>query len=225
MSDINKLLEEIPKEEIIKYLNNNGIKVVEDLIEDSSHEGEKNYIRYDDQYLGSGYFIITKKDNKIKKFFKIYAMSENRALAEFGVRAYEEGSYDDPNYGFRDIEFSFDEKDGKLYESLINLDEKLNGKSVKTIDSTRQGKNNFRLERDDDKLKLIVSKDIYNGNQHPTDYIDIHVGDMYTCKNYRGILSLFQAFKRMGPTDLKEKELKEILKLEKNKIYQKENKS
>ena len=28
MSDINKLLEEIPKEEIIKYLNNNGIKVV-----------------------------------------------------------------------------------------------------------------------------------------------------------------------------------------------------
>ena len=62
---------------------------------------------------------------------------------------------------------------------FLELAKNINGK-IYSIDEHYEGKNNiwFSLE-DNGVVRMIVSRDIWRGKQHPTDFIDINIGDNY----------------------------------------------
>lgn len=104
-------------------------------------EEEKNYILYDEKYLGPGYFIINIQNNEINKFIKIYT-TNNDGFPHYNIRAFSTDAKDKPEETFAIIEFTFrdieDYKNG-LFEAFNNLFKNING-NIETIDSRQQGK-------------------------------------------------------------------------------------
>ena len=83
--------------------------------------------------------------------------------------------------------------------------------------SQRQGRNGISISTDNGIIKFIVSKDIYHGKQHPTDFIDINLGDNYSCQNYEAINTLYNTFAKIYHQSAKEQDIKKLIIIFSNK--------
>lgn len=179
------------------------------------YSNEKNYILYDENYLGEGYFIINEVDDKIIKFIKIYTINNN-GFPNYSLRAFGVDSKDNPNSNYTNIEFTFrkaEDFDNGLYNMFLEFAKNVKGQ-ITTLDEHYEGKNNIFLSIGDKGIiRLIVSKDIWRGKQHPTDYIDINVGDNYTCVNYNAINKFYNMLSELSCNKAKENDIKRILEL------------
>ena len=176
---------------------------------------EKNYVLYDDKYLGEGYFIINEVEDKIVKFIKIYIINNNGFL-HYALRAFGVETKDNPDTDYTNIEFIFrsrEDFDNGLYNIFLELAHNIRG-NITTIDGHYEGKNNISFSFDDkETITMIVSKDIWNGKQHPTDFIDINIGDNYTCEYYEVINKFYNMLAELSCNKTKNNVIKRILKL------------
>ena len=179
------------------------------------YSNEKNYLLYDENYLGPGYFIINKVDDKIIKFMKIYTIN-NDGLPHYCLRFFGLESRDNPDSDYTNMEFVFrsmEDFDNGLYNVFLQLARNING-NITTIDEHYEGKNNISfLLGDKEIIRMIVSKDIWRGKQHPTDFIDINIGDNYTCDNYETINKFYNSLSELCQNKTKTNDIKRILEL------------
>ena len=61
--------------------------------------------------------------------------------------------------------------------------------------------------------KIIVSKDKYNNQKSNSNYIDITLGDPYTCKYYIQLGSFYNRLSTISDGKIKEDNIKRMLKL------------
>ena len=172
----------------------------------------KNYVLYDDTYLGPGIFIINKENNKIVKFLKIYIMS-NYGFPNYGLRAFSIYNNDNLKQEYSVINFNFTKTDdikNNLYKIFYNLCIDLNGEKIETIDRFNQGQNYFSLKEENGMITLSIFKDVY-GVKHTTDFIDINLGDEMTCENYLAIATLYNKLLNINMKDASNTEIKKLL--------------
>lgn len=177
-------------------------------------ENEKNFILYDDNILGEGFFIVHTEDGKITKFFKIYIMNNN-CFPNYGLRAFSVDGKDNPDPDFNNIEFVFrsrEDFDNGLYDAFLEFAKNAD-KTIYTIDESQQGKNNISTTIKGEIVKIIISKDAYRGKQHPSDFIDINLGDNYSSQNYEAINSLYNALAKNCLQIAKKEVIKRLLML------------
>ena len=178
----------------------------------SGYEDEKNYIFYDDNYLGRGYFIINKKEDKIISFLKIFIMNDN-SFPTFGIRSFNIEAKDNPDNEFNNIVFTFrneEDFDNGLFDIFNNLSKNVN--KIETVDKINQGNNHIILKSNNKIVKFIVAKDIY-GVKYSSDFIDINIGDNDTCKCYDSILHFYNSLVELNVKTIEENEIKNILSL------------
>jgi len=179
------------------------------------NSNEKNYALYDDKYLGEGYFIINEIDDKIIKFIKIYTIN-NKGFPHYCLRAFGVDAKDTSDSDYTNIEFVFmsmEDFDNGLYNVFLELARSVRG-NITTIDEHYEGKNNISFSLDDKGIvRMIVSKDIWRGKQHPTDFIDINVGDNYTCTNYEVINRFYNSLSVLCNNKTNTSDITKILKL------------
>ena len=175
----------------------------------------KNYVLYDDKYLGEGYFIINEVDNEIVKFIKIYTINNN-GFPHYCLRAFSVDAKDAYDSDYTDIEFTFksaEDFDNGLYAIFLELAKNVGG-NIASIDKYYEGKNNISFSLDEkDIVRMIISKDIWNGKQHSTDFIDINIGDNYTCVNYNTINKFYNMLSEAYFNKTNGSDIKRILKL------------
>ena len=176
---------------------------------------EKNYVLYDEKYLGPGYFIINEVDNDIVKFIKLYTIN-NDGFPHYCLRAFSVDAKDNTDKEFTTMEFTFrsmEDFDNGLYNVFMELAKNING-NITTIDEYYEGKNNISfLLGDKGIIRMIVSKDIWRGKQHPTDFIDINIGDNYSCINYEAINKFYNMLSEISYNNTKTNDINRILKL------------
>lgn len=191
----------------------NGLCPEHQFIEGLSNE--KNYILYDDKYLGKGYFIINEVNNKIKKFIKIYTINDN-GFPHYCLRGYGMESRDNPESDYTNIEFVFrsmEDYDNGLYNTFLELVRNINC-DIFSIDELKEGKNNISfILNDKGIIRVVISKDIWRGSQHPTDFIDINIGDNYTCVNYEAINKFYNKLEKLSFKKTSNNDIKRILEL------------
>ena len=176
---------------------------------------EKNYVLYDDKYLGEGYFIINELNGMIRRFIKIYTINNDGfpyyCLRSFGLESKEEhnGEFTNAEFAFRNAE----DTDNGLYDLFLELAKNVNGK-IYSIDKHHDGKNNIWFSIGNNGIvRMIASRDIWNGIQHPTDFIDIHIGDNYSCDNYEAINKFYNMLSHVSYNKANNNDIKRILKL------------
>lgn len=181
----------------------------------SGFNNEKNYVLYDDKYLGEGYFIINEVNNKIRKFIKIY-ITNLHGFPHYALRVYGVESRDSDENDYTNIEFVFrNEEDNEtgLYEVFLELAKNINGK-IYSIDEHYDGKNNICFSSEDNGVvRMIVSRDVWRGKQHPTDFIDINIGDNYTCNNYEVMNKFYNMLSEITSSKANSCDITKILKL------------
>lgn len=179
------------------------------------NSNEKNYVLYDDKYLGPGYFIINEVDDKIIKFIKIYTIN-NDGFPYYCLRAFGVDAKDNPNTDYTNIEFTFrsaEDYDNGLYNIFIELVRNVKG-NITTIDEHYEGNNNISFSLSDKgTVRMVVSKDIWKGKQHPTDFIDINIGDNYTCVNYEVVNKFYNSLLELSCNKTNNNDIKRILEL------------
>lgn len=118
-----------------------------------------------------GYFIINEVNGKIIKFMKIYTVNNER-FPHYCLRSFGLELRDTPDSDYTNTEFVFrntEDYDSGLYNILLELARNING-NIQTIDEHYEGMNNISfLLGDKGIIRMIVSKDIWRGKQHPTD--------------------------------------------------------
>lgn len=176
---------------------------------------EKNYVLYDDKYLGEGYFIINEVDDKIVKFIKICTTNDN-GFPNYCLRAFGVNVKDNLDNDYTNIEFTFrsiEDFDNGLYNIFLELAKNSRG-NITTIDEHYQGKNNISFSISDKGIVgMVVSKDIWRGREHPTDFIDINIGDNYTCECYDAINKFYNMLSEVSCNKTKNNDIKRILEL------------
>lgn len=176
---------------------------------------ENNYVLYDKEYLGEGYFIINEISGKIVKFMKIYTIN-NDGFSHYCLRSFGLESRDNPDSEYTNTEFvfrSYEDYDNGLYNIFLEFARNVNG-NITTIDEYYEGKNNISfLLGDKEIIRMVVSKDIWSGKQHPTDFIDINIGDNYSCINYEAVNKFYNMLSEVSYKEAKADDIKKILKL------------
>ena len=177
-------------------------------------EDEKNFVLYDKSYLGEGCFIIHTKNGSINKFLKLYFMN-NEGYPNYCLRAFDIDGKDNPEDEFNRIEFIFrsnEDFDSGLFD-VFSIFSRGICKEIYTIDEHQQGRNNISMCVDNGIIKLIISKDIWRGKQHPSDFIDINFGDNYSCQNYEEINALYNRLIEICPKIALNEDIKRLMKL------------
>lgn len=171
-------------------------------------------VKYDDNYLGQGYFILVEDNGVINKFVKFYT-SGNFGFPNFHVRAFESGVKDLPDDEFRNVELVVRRSNNsKLCDYLKKLRIALlfhNKCQVNTIDVDNQGMNHIKVVSDSIGEKLIISKSIYKGRFTTPDYIDVMLGDYYTCLEYESILAFYHGLSKCSEGELKKKDIAKLI--------------
>lgn len=179
------------------------------------NSNEKNYILYDDKYLGEGYFIINEVDDKIVKFIKIYTIN-NDGFPYYCLRVFSVDAKDASDSDYTKIEFNFksaEDLDDGLYNVFLELAKSVRG-NITSIDEHYEGKNNISFSLDDKGIvRMIVSKDIWRGRGHPTDFIDINIGDNYTCVSYEAVNKFYNSLSVLCNNKTNTSDIIRILKL------------
>ncbi len=174
----------------------------------------KNYVLYDEKYLGPGFLIITKDEGKIIKFFKIFIIN-NYGFPHYGLRAFSIFGKDNPDTDYTTIDFTFKDSgfmEKNIYKVFHHLCIELNNNQVETIDEFNQGKNYFSLKETDDTVTLTIAKDVY-GVKNATDFVDINIGDENTCIHYQAIAMLYNQFLKLNVKLAKKEDIKQLVLL------------
>lgn len=174
---------------------------------------DKNYVFYDDTYLGPGYLIVNIKNRRVNKFLKIYSTNDN-GFPLFAIRAYSSEITENFDEEFSSIDFIFEnleENETSLYDIFAKLAHNLAGKSIFSIDPLSQGKNNLKLYTNTEITKITLSKDNYNGLQHPTNFIDIIIGDELSCNNYYEVLDFYNEISKICKDKFSLDEVKKLI--------------
>lgn len=169
---------------------------------------EENFVYYDDKYLGKGYLIIHTVNDEIEKMMKISLFGESE-FPQLLIRGYEANKSDSLDNNFRTITFSIDEND-VLFDAINNLSKKLN-KKVYSTDLSRQGKNNIEIKNKNGILNLTLEKDIDNANGS-TDFIDIFLGDGYSCEYYEAFVAFFNELSKLAIGPVCDDDLKILIR-------------
>ena len=180
-------------------------------------EEEMNYLYYDNSYLSPGFLIVNVEDGKMKKYMKIYNARDN-GMPLYGIRAYSLDAKEDPNESFSKIDFTFrdfEDYENGLYDCFTSLCNSLSGNTVFSTDSMSHGKNHFKLNSNSRVTTISIFKDTYHGLQHPTDYIDILLGDEYSCNCFLEINAFYQKLSRICRDDISSEKTR-VLLLSKN---------
>ncbi|MBE6154819.1 MAG: hypothetical protein E7163_04535 [Firmicutes bacterium] len=175
---------------------------------------EKNYVLYDESYFGKGYFIIHTINGNIDKFLKIY-ITNDIGFPNYGIRAFSVNGKDKPEEEFNKIEFIFrsnEDFNNGLFEAFSKFSNNAS-KEIHTIDKIEQGRNNISVIANKHIVKITFSKDIYHGKQHSTDFIDINLGDNYSCENYEAIYALYNTLMKLCHQTATKEDIKKILTL------------
>jgi hypothetical protein len=179
------------------------------------YSNERNYVLYDDKYLGEGYFVINEVNGEIKKFIKIYKINNN-GFHYYYLRAFGIETREDYNSEFTNTEFVFryaEDTDNGLYDLFLELARNIDGK-IYSIDKHHDGKNNIWFSIGNHGIvRMIVSRDIYHSIKDPTDFIDINIGDNYTCCNYEVINKFYNMLSEITCSKANNNDIKRILKL------------
>ena len=168
-----------------------------------------NFVMYDDQYFGPGYIIISKLNNEIVKFIKI-SLYGQMGFGNLVIRGYEKNKEDNPDNVFTEINFKVQENE-PLYKTLVDLALKLNGISIYSSDPSVEGKNHLQVTIDNTGAKLSLRKDIY-GIKTGTKYINIFLGDNYSCPQYFEMLSFYNALSMESKGILPEEDVIKLIK-------------
>ena len=180
-------------------------------------EEEKNYVYFDDKYLGPGYLIVKIKNDVVYKFIKLW-ISNTEGFPNFSLRIYEKDKQDNPDDDFNTVEFDFrdleDDENG-LFDAFTELCQDLSGARIYSLDMVNHARNNFSMTSNLKVTKLIANKDIYYGEQHPTDFIDIAIGDDCTCEKYEAFLKLYKTLSKLDIKATTNVDVKNLL-LERN---------
>lgn len=172
----------------------------------------KAYVLYDEKYLGPGYFIIMEYSGEPVIFIKMYEIN-NMLFPYFKIRAYEKDNHDSSNKEFKNIELTiYRNNNPKLYEAIKLLLQSLPNNKINNLDHN-EGKNNISIKVDDNSAIIIVSKDKYNNQKSNSNYIDITLGDPYTCKYYIQLGSFYSRLSTISDGKIKEDNIKRMLKL------------
>lgn len=169
-------------------------------------------ILYDDKYLGKGFFIITKYCNEIIRFVKIYRTG-SYDLPSYSVRAYEIGSVDTDNKGFREMAIEASKEDA-LFEAISSFADSLNWKCLYSLDKSQYGQNNLSAEVYKNTAFLVFTKGM-SGVMPGANFVDIELGDHLTCKNYEAVSLLFRDLAKISQGQAETKTIKKILKISK----------
>lgn len=170
----------------------------------------KVYIFYDEQYLGSGYFIIMEYNNEPVTFIKIYK-TNNIGFPYFKIQAYEQENYNLSNERFKNIELTiYRNNNQKLYEAIKFLLQSLPTSRIFSCNNDK-GESSISIKVDDDTANITISKDIYNDDK--SNLIDITLGDPYICKYYIQLGSFYNRLSTICDGEIKEDNIKKILKL------------
>ena len=176
------------------------------------YEEEKNYIIYDETYLGPGFFIVNKQGNEIVKYLKVFIMNK-QGYPNYGLRAFSIHAKDNPDDEYNTIDFTFrdleDDENG-LYQVFTKLCINLNGETIETIDKFYQGRNHFSLNENSRVVTFSIAKDV-NGVKDATDFIEINIGDDMTCRNYTAIAEFYNHLVNSQVKNATEKEIKQLL--------------
>ncbi len=176
-------------------------------------EEEKNYVFYDETYIAPGYLIVNVKNGKMDKFLKFYNASQD-GFPLLGVRAYSTSAKEDPEEDFSSIDFSFrdlEDNENGLFKLFSGLCNDLSGERIFAIDSFAQGKNNLKLDSNLRVTRITLYKDTYHGTQQPCDYIDILMGDEYTCDDYDSIIKFWQGLSKISVKKISSEEVKKLI--------------
>lgn len=176
-------------------------------------EEEKNYVFYDEHYLGPGYLIVNVKNGSISKFFKIYDASSN-GVPNIGIRAYSKDSTENPEEKFSSIDFSFrdiEDCDNGLFKLFSSLCYEVTSDRLFTVDSQVQGYNHLKIDSNLKVVNVTLCKDTFNGTQHPCDYIDVLLGDAYTCEDFEAINKLYCGLSEICMRSLSSNDVKKML--------------
>ena len=172
---------------------------------------DKKVLYYDDNYLGPGIMLVNVDKNDDFQFIKLYQVNYD-GIPFFSLRAFSTNMLDNPDNQYNTIEFQFGnnspyhDKENGLNKAFAKFYMESAGAKIKTIDSANQGTNHFKVENKNGIIKLIVNQDVYHGN-HPSNYIDILIGDNYSCENYQAIFDLYQSLSDLAEKREKEKEM------------------
>jgi len=174
----------------------------------SGMEEYKNYVFYDDEYMGPGYLIVSKIDGEVDRFMKI-GINSNVGFPNFFIRAYARGCKDTPADKFRSI-FIDIKKGEPLYDLVYNLGRAL-GEEIFSNDPVCQGKNHFQVACDIDGVSLCATKDVY-GVKSSTDFVDVSIGDEYTCEKYPQFLEFYNNLSTISMGKISSQDIKQLLK-------------
>lgn len=160
-------------------------------------EEDKNYVFYDESFLAPGYIIVNMSGEIVNKFFKIYTINQN-GFPTFAISAFSKDFKENPEENFSSISFSFrdiEDNENGLYEIFTKLCLELNNEKLYSIDLVNHGKNHLEMSYEVAVTTLKLSRDNYYGDQFYNDYINIILGDDFTCKNYESFVRLFNELK------------------------------
>ena len=138
----------------------------------------------------------------------------NNSTPLIGIRAYHAGIKENPEQKYNSIDFSFrglEDNDNGLFKLLSTLYYDLSGDRVYSIDPHVQGKNNLKLDSNLRVVKMTFYKDLYHGTQHPCDYIDILLGDEYTCEKYEALCKFYCGLSKVCSKTLPSESVKKLL--------------
>ena len=163
-----------------------------------NYSQEVNELFYDDSYGGPGFLIITKRNNEIIKYLKLFIINP-KGVPKFGINAYdsEETDLDDDfttlSFVFRDIE---DNANG-LYSAFLEFCESIN-----------KDKTHFNVVDNGNTVKLVIAK----AKNYKQSSMDINLGDYFSSRCYPEVFNLFMNLIKYKTQTLSEEDTKQIVR-------------
>jgi len=167
------------------------------------------FVLYDDKYFGPGYLIVSKLGDEIIKFIKISTYGEG-GFPNIVIRGYEKGKVDIPDVPFRNISIDV-QKESTLYDVFYNLANSIGNKKIYSSNPTEQGTNHMYVVETSSKVSLNLVKDVY-GVKCATDFVDIFIGDYYSCEEYLHILEFYKNLSTISLGKTNEIDIKQMIK-------------
>ena len=170
--------------------------------------GYCTYTLYDEEYMGPGYFIIQEFNGEIEKFIKIFTTT-NYGFSHYMARAYEKDVVDLPDQTFRKIAIIARNEEYALYEIISDLAIGIENEKMLSIDPSNQGESGMVALYNIHCASLMCFKDV----KHATDFIDVNLGDNYTCPHWLALNDFYQDLERYTTKEANEKDMERILRM------------
>ncbi len=180
---------------------------------------ERNYVLYDEKFLGPGFFIVVKQGNKISKFLKLYVNGNNK-FPDYNLIAFDVKNKGENNNAVKTINFNFKnvldtyyiDNETRLYNALLHLSSLLGENKIYTTDKVFQGNDNFYLTNQNGIITLSLSKDMKN-DKLKIDFISINIKNNHTCNFYREISLFYNELLNMKLRNATDEEVRKLLTL------------